>query len=692
MNRLGRMSSSKKLLTAIIFLWSFTLHTSTGYPTVAPGGNHGELTLTAYSLSISHPTGYPAFHSLLKIFQFLPFGAFDVKMNVSSALVTAINAALLFLILLQSVNTLSAAFGAAIFTIVPQIWSQALSLEVYPLAVLFFLLQIRILFSLNGGTRQFLLLCFFFGLGLSHHMLNIILLPSALLFLSVSPTRKNFRKLPQLFLTGLFFVILALSSYIYLPLRSVQNPLMDWGNPEHLSSFIRHVFGVQFRDQMLHMPISELLFRFVKKVISLNAEFPPVLWLFALAGFFSRTLRNSEKLFLASFMMLSLTVIFFYNIFDIHEYFFPLIIGCIILVAHGSFLVQRKLKKKLAALIMLFVFCFLFIKGYCFQEASGRFMARDYGNIIIKSVPENSILFIKGDNPAGSLSVVNALEKRNRTLTIYDENCNLFRNAYGIHPQEKNFLREKIRFERRLIFFGKHPVFYTQDQGKNYLVLPLRSCGLVYTIPRFLQYCRELDFSAMDSQLRGADVPITILPMTDREMMAEYCIHWGDAANEAGCRRYARRLYDEAGRWGWGMDHILALAGSRLFNVGQQEAAIELYKKALSLNPFNPGYYNNLAWYLFLTDHNDSQMLNLIDKAIEMEPQNWRYLSTQAWIYWKRGAAKDEYLPKFRKAYELSGRDESAGLNLQAAENDSLSERALEIKQPVSKNVKSIPK
>ena len=36
-----------------------------------------------------------------------------------------------------------------------------------------------------------------------------------------------------------FFFLLGLSVYLYLPVRSLKNPQLDWGNPENLHNFWR---------------------------------------------------------------------------------------------------------------------------------------------------------------------------------------------------------------------------------------------------------------------------------------------------------------------------------------------------------------------------------------------------------------------------------------------------------------------
>jgi len=61
---------------------------------------------------------------------------------------------------------------------------------------------------------------------------------------STSETEKTMS--PSQYLITLVFFLIGLSVYIYLPLRSLQNPVIDSGNPENLKNFVRVFFRSEY--------------------------------------------------------------------------------------------------------------------------------------------------------------------------------------------------------------------------------------------------------------------------------------------------------------------------------------------------------------------------------------------------------------------------------------------------------------
>jgi hypothetical protein len=87
-----------------------------------------------------HPTGYPLYLLLARIFQLLPAGSLAFRTNLMSALTTVLAAVLVYLIVTRSLmisGTIPSwpagmAAGYA-FGLAPLIWSQAVITEVYAL-------------------------------------------------------------------------------------------------------------------------------------------------------------------------------------------------------------------------------------------------------------------------------------------------------------------------------------------------------------------------------------------------------------------------------------------------------------------------------------------------------------------------------------------------------------------------------
>ena len=147
------------LLASGLFIASFILYVSTLAPSVVTIFDDSlEFQLVTYQLGIAHPTGYPLYTLLGKLFTFIPAGG-DVayRVNLLSAFFGAATVALLYLLIVRLSSgsmeknqsstlpffpsSLSAhlggIIGALLFAISPVFWQQATIAEVYTLNAFF---------------------------------------------------------------------------------------------------------------------------------------------------------------------------------------------------------------------------------------------------------------------------------------------------------------------------------------------------------------------------------------------------------------------------------------------------------------------------------------------------------------------------------------------------------------------------
>src|SRR4030042_1456589 len=76
---------SKRHIPFILIIIALIVYLSTICPTVYPGDS-GELTVAAYSLGIPHPSGYPLYALLGKLFCLIPIGNIGFRMNLMSVI------------------------------------------------------------------------------------------------------------------------------------------------------------------------------------------------------------------------------------------------------------------------------------------------------------------------------------------------------------------------------------------------------------------------------------------------------------------------------------------------------------------------------------------------------------------------------------------------------------------------------
>jgi hypothetical protein len=210
-----------------------------------------EFQVVAHNLGIAHPTGYPLYVLLGKLFTLLPIGSTALRVNLLSA-VSATGATVLVYAILRRVSSAHSdhvglpLLGALAFAFSPTQWSQAVEAEVYALNSLFVALVLGTLLALvhtrQAGCRVPLLFLAL-GLGLSNHVTVVILLPAVVLTLILCRLHLGAKG----WLTAAALFGLGLSVYLYLPLRW---PAVHEGALMTLREFIQWVTGSQFKGAL----------------------------------------------------------------------------------------------------------------------------------------------------------------------------------------------------------------------------------------------------------------------------------------------------------------------------------------------------------------------------------------------------------------------------------------------------------
>ncbi len=249
------------------------------------GEDSGEFIAAALNLGIPHPPGYPLYVMLAHPFTWLPAGNPAWQVALMSAVFSAAAAGVTaLLIVLLTGNRLAAAGGAFAFAFSRECWQQATIAEVYGLNAFLFALCLFLLFLWHawkqlGTERNGLLyaLAVVCGMGLAAHNTMVLAAPALAVYV-LAVDRAPLRRLS----TYLALVVLSLLTtvllYCYLPVRSLANPVPDWGNPENLANWWDVVRRKQFAFMFTQYPHS--LERFARQMWDLavlwGREFYPV--------------------------------------------------------------------------------------------------------------------------------------------------------------------------------------------------------------------------------------------------------------------------------------------------------------------------------------------------------------------------------------------------------------------------------
>ncbi len=223
---------SDKLIAFLLGLASFALYARTAAPSVAALFDDSlEFQVVLPTLGIAHPSGYPLYTLLGKLFTLLlPFRDPAGRANLLSALCAAAAVGVLYLTARRVAGNRAAALtAAALFAIVPAWWSQATIAEVYTLHGLFVVLFIYCLLrwetARGGGSRDqgstddgwLAAAALVFGLGMTHHRMIALLLPAALVF--IFWTDPALIRQPRRWLLPIVLGVAPLLLYLYLPIR-----------------------------------------------------------------------------------------------------------------------------------------------------------------------------------------------------------------------------------------------------------------------------------------------------------------------------------------------------------------------------------------------------------------------------------------------------------------------------------------
>lgn len=416
------------LLLGFVILCSFGIYLATLSPTVN-FMDSGELITACVTLGIPHPSGVPVYVLLGKLFSLIPFGNIAYRINLMSAFFAALSVGLLFILAFllaqkffqsASICMITAFIGASLFALLHTFWSYAIIAELYTLNAFFFLglFLILLLWSFrlpmtdDRSPTLLYLFAFVFGLSLTNHLSIVLLFPAFAYFILATlygrreasgVRRKFFFPLTpySLLLTALFF-LLGLSLYLYLPIRSTMNPLLDWGNPETLKGFFNHITGVQYQHKMSAQPIS---FENVKYLNSMFVkQFPALLYLFVPIGvyFFWRKERMILLFGIIAIGSYCLPALFssLSPQAETPAYFFPCFaIICLWIAAGAGFLLSKLLKtrgvlfKTFAFLLALSIPLSTFFTNFLWANKRNYYFAYDYGMNILNSALPRAVIF-----------------------------------------------------------------------------------------------------------------------------------------------------------------------------------------------------------------------------------------------------------------------------------------------------------
>jgi tetratricopeptide (TPR) repeat protein len=299
------------VLAWIMYIWGIA-------PTIS-WRDSPEFVTVAHTLGISHPAGSPTYALLAKPMTFFPVGSIALRVNLFSALFGALTVSLLFSLLYDVFNNIpqplrfgASMSGALSLLVSESFWRFAEVAEVYTLQDFFIVLLITLLLKARNCRQStqvgfYWLFAFMYGLSAGVHATMAFFVPAFLTFIGLTK--------PRMFgIKGLaflaFFFLLGFAVYLYLPIRSLGEPVFDWGDPQTLRQFLAHI--TDRKDSAVHFAFSwwKLPYQARIYVANLSNEFSTLGLIMGLLGCIALSIREKSLGLLFGLVFLG-NVVFF---------------------------------------------------------------------------------------------------------------------------------------------------------------------------------------------------------------------------------------------------------------------------------------------------------------------------------------------------------------------------------------------
>lgn len=227
--------------------------------TLAPSilaDDSGELVSAIHVLGVAHPTGYPLYLLVGKLFDLLPFGTPPVRIGIFSALSAA--GAVGVIAWAGATLSRSAAAGALaglVGALNTPMWDMATQPEVYALNALIIAgcAAVFIRWTETRNPQAVPWLALFVGLAVAHHR-TALLFAVPLFAVAAVVSRPAGRLLVKAVGAGLAPLLF----YLYVPIRAAAHPPVLWSDAATWHGFLRYVSGQTYQPYLFARPPAEM--------------------------------------------------------------------------------------------------------------------------------------------------------------------------------------------------------------------------------------------------------------------------------------------------------------------------------------------------------------------------------------------------------------------------------------------------
>ncbi len=393
------------------------------------GSDGGDLMTAAATGGVAHPTGYPTFLWLARLFQFLPVGTIAYRTNLMSAVFTALTALLVYDIVVSSPNSpakdnrLAGLIAGFAYGLSPIAWSQAVITEVYPLHIFFIALILWLLVGrfayLPNKTFHDVLVGLSMSLAMGNHLTSVAVLPVALLVgimpaLSLAPKgKKNSKAKKDARTSSIDWALIDWASFgrrlgavlvglllIYASIlwRASTGAPVNWEHADNLNNLWRLVSGALYEHLAFTLPIDQALLRSLSVAQLLLTQFGILGLLAGIYHLFGNFPLSRLSLSMGWVAVANTVFSLGYASLDSYVYLLPLFCVFAIWIGFGignitRLLAQRKSWLSLGVSGILLVSLWgMAMMNYPKIDLSGDHRAQKFREVVFATLPQQAIV------------------------------------------------------------------------------------------------------------------------------------------------------------------------------------------------------------------------------------------------------------------------------------------------------------
>ena len=462
---------------------SLALYWLTLCPTVYVEGA-GELIGAVHFLGTPHPTGYPLFALVGRLFSGLvAVGEVAWRVNLLSACTGALAVGVLAGFLQARGLHWGAALGGSLALALSEtFWSQSVIAEVYGMS----LLGMAVVLWLGLGAAaqrdepRLLLATYAMGVGLTTHLSHVLLWPGLALLL----VRRWRGAGLGLWARAGMALAGGYSLVLYLPLRQGRGPGFHWGDLGRADLLWDHLTGALYRSSFFSLPAAAMALNALRWAQQMAAEFHLLLLPLVVGGCWAAW-RRDRPLAVVVGAAVGLNLVTALNYHrdpnGIGVFFLLSILGMAVFLAYGLDEAGRRLGRAwFAPVLGLGAVLLVGILHFGRSDRSGNDLAHRYASDILEGLPAHAVLISEGDDASFALDYLQRVERRRPDIDLYNRNGRGTDLARGPERRGTTASQYRIRGRREAELIGSgRPVFYLYPRQMplpGYVFVPTGLC------------------------------------------------------------------------------------------------------------------------------------------------------------------------------------------------------------------------